>query len=91
VSDDDEYVLADPEVSRAFFEEMGARAGKAAERSEHLAHPLQGGKRLEFHGTSRVAWPVRGYCCDEPDRPRPNRPPTAKEAERLRRLLRAAL
>jgi hypothetical protein len=38
VSDDDEYVLADPEVSRTFFEEMCATAGKAAERSEHLAH-----------------------------------------------------
>jgi hypothetical protein len=37
MSDDDEYVLADPEVSRAFFEAMGARGGKAAKMSEHLA------------------------------------------------------
>ena len=28
MSDDDEYVLADPEVSRAFFEEMGARPAR---------------------------------------------------------------
>jgi hypothetical protein len=35
VRNDDDYVLPDPEVSRAYFEEMGARAGRAAERSEH--------------------------------------------------------
>jgi hypothetical protein len=35
MSDNDDYVLPDPEVSRAYFEEMGARAGRAAERSEH--------------------------------------------------------
>ena len=35
MSDDDEYVLPDPEASRAYFEAMGARAGRAAERSEH--------------------------------------------------------
>ena len=41
-------VLADPEVSRAFFEEMGARAGKAAERSEHLAHIRSDPKKAGF-------------------------------------------
>ena len=35
MNDDDEYVLPDPEASRAFFVQMGARAGRAAERSEH--------------------------------------------------------
>ena len=35
MSDDDEYVLPDPEVSRAYFEETGARASRAAERAEH--------------------------------------------------------
>jgi hypothetical protein len=32
---DNDYIPPEPEASRAFFAEMGARAGKAAERSEH--------------------------------------------------------
>jgi hypothetical protein len=35
MSNDDDYVLPDPEVSRAYFEEMGVNAAKAAERAEH--------------------------------------------------------
>jgi hypothetical protein len=34
VSNDDEYVLPDPEASRAYFEAMGVNAAKAAEQSE---------------------------------------------------------